>query len=262
MITNKTIDNGKPFDWGRTSGDYAKYRDIYPDEFYEKLHSLGIGISGQRVLDIGTGTGVIPRNMYRYGAHFTGTDISENQIIAARRLAENEGMDIRFLCKSTEELDFPDESFEAITACQCFFYFDHGIAAPKLAGMLPDGGKLAVLYMGWLPYEDEVAGASEELILKFNPGWTGRGDMRHEIFIPEIYSEYFNMLYSEIFDVKVHFTRESWNGRIKACRGIGASLSENKIAAFENEHLALLQKIAPEDFDVLHYCAFSILEKK
>ena len=23
------IDKGKPFDWGKTSDDYAKYRDIY-----------------------------------------------------------------------------------------------------------------------------------------------------------------------------------------------------------------------------------------
>ena len=29
------IDNGKNFDWGNTSKDYAKYRDIYPDEFYQ-----------------------------------------------------------------------------------------------------------------------------------------------------------------------------------------------------------------------------------
>ena len=27
------IDNGKSFDWGNTSKDYAKYRDIYPKEF-------------------------------------------------------------------------------------------------------------------------------------------------------------------------------------------------------------------------------------
>ena len=26
------IDGGKPFDWGRTSLDYARYRDIYPQE--------------------------------------------------------------------------------------------------------------------------------------------------------------------------------------------------------------------------------------
>ena len=26
-ITNKNIDHGKAFDWGKTSEDYAKYRD-------------------------------------------------------------------------------------------------------------------------------------------------------------------------------------------------------------------------------------------
>ena len=115
--------------------------------------------------------------------------------------------------------------------------------------------------MGWLPYEDKVAGSSEELILRYNPKWTGKGDMRHEIFIPEVYENYFKKLHSEIFDVKVHFTRESWNGRIKACRGIGASLTGNEIAAFEREHMALLAKIAPEEFDVLHYCAICVMEK-
>ncbi|MBQ8787755.1 MAG: class I SAM-dependent methyltransferase, partial [Oscillospiraceae bacterium] len=96
MITNKEIDNGKAFDWGRTSADYAKYRDIYPEEFYRKIHSLGICTEGQNVLDIGTGTGVIPRNMYRFGAKFTGTDIAENQIEQAKILAQQSGMDIDF----------------------------------------------------------------------------------------------------------------------------------------------------------------------
>ena len=68
MITNNNIDNGRPFDWGRTSQDYAKYRDIYPPQFYEKIISRGLCTAGQRVLDLGTGTGVLPRNMYRFGA--------------------------------------------------------------------------------------------------------------------------------------------------------------------------------------------------
>lgn len=261
MIVMKDIDGEKPFDWGRTSSDYAKYRDIYPEVFYEKIHSLGIGVSGQSVLDIGTGTGVIPRNMYHYGAKFTGTDISENQIVQAKMLAEKADMNIRFICCPTEKLDFPDESFDAVTACQCFFYFDHKITSEKLAKLLKSSGKLAVLYMGWLPYEDNVAGASEELILKYNPKWTGRGDVRNENYIPDVYGNYFRKIHSGIFDVKIPFTRESWNGRIKACRGIGASLSEGEIAVFEREHLALLEKIAPESFEVLHYCAISVLEK-
>ena len=35
-IRDKRIDSGKAFDWGRTSKEYARYRDIYPDEFSGK----------------------------------------------------------------------------------------------------------------------------------------------------------------------------------------------------------------------------------
>lgn len=260
-MVNSHIDNGKAFDWGRTSSDYARYRDIYPEEFYEKIHSLGICTAGQRVLDIGTGTGVIPRKMYRFGAKFTGTDISENQIEAAKMLAAENGMDIDFLCCPTEKLDFHKATFDAVTACQCFFYFDHEITAPLLADLLKDGGRLALLYMGWLPFEDNIAGSSEELVLRYNPKWTGKGDMRNEIWVPEIYEKYFRKINAETFDVKIPFTRESWNGRIKACRGIGASLSESEIADFEAEHLKMLESIAPERFEILHYCAITVLEK-
>lgn len=36
-IENQKIDSGKAFDWGETSSDYAKYRDIYPVIFYDKI---------------------------------------------------------------------------------------------------------------------------------------------------------------------------------------------------------------------------------
>ena len=35
-ITDKNIDSGIAFDWGRAASDYAKYRDIYPQEFYDR----------------------------------------------------------------------------------------------------------------------------------------------------------------------------------------------------------------------------------
>ena len=93
-ITDNNIDGGKAFDWGKTSADYAKFRDIYPQEFYDKIIKRKLCVKGQTVLDIGTGTGVIPRNMYRYGAKWIGTDISENQIEQAKILSK--GMDIDY----------------------------------------------------------------------------------------------------------------------------------------------------------------------
>lgn len=258
-IADKNIDNGNPFDWGRTSADYAKFRDIYPEKFYRKILERNLCTDGQSVLDLGTGTGVLPRNMYRYGAKWTATDISENQIAQARILSE--GMDIDYHVTATEDIDFPDDSFDVVTACQCFWYFDHETLMPKIWRMLRQEGSVLVLYMAWLPFEDRIAGESEKLVLKYNPDWSGAGETVHPIWIPDCYKEKFELAYHEEFLLHVPFTRESWNGRMKACRGIGASLSEKEIADWEEEHKKLLVQIAPEKFEVLHYGAIAELKR-
>lgn len=258
-MINSKIDGGKAFDWGRTSADYAKYRDIYPDEFYDKIVERGLCVSGQNVLDLGTGTGVLPRNMLKFGAKWTGIDIAENQIEQAKRLSV--GTDIEYFCVPVEEADFPDGSFDVITACQCFWYFDHERILPKLCKMLKPSGKLLLLYMAWLPHEDEIARASEELVLKYSPNWSGAGETVHPIYIPECYSEKFKLVYHEEYPLLVTFTRESWNGRMKACRGVGASLSEEEIKQWESEHLKLLAETAPVKFKIRHYAAMAELKK-
>ena len=261
-IRDMRIDSGKAFDWGRTSKEYARYRDIYPDEFYKKIVDRGLCVTGQKVLDLGTGTGVLPRNLYGYGADWTGTDISPEQIGQARRLAEEGNMNIDFRVSSAEDIDFPDESFDVITACQCFWYFDHEKVMPILSRLLKRGGKLLILYMAWLPFEDRITGASEELVRKYSPDWSGAGETRHPIWIPDITYDYFEMEEHEEYDLRVPFTRETWHGRMKACRGVGASLSEEELVRWDAQHRELLERIAPESFEVLHYGALALLRKK
>ena len=98
-------------------------------------------------------------------------------------------------------------------------------------------------------------------MLKYSPDRSGTGETIHPIFIPERYRKQFEFVYHEEYPIHVHFTQENWNGRMKACRGIGASLSEDKINTWEQEHLKLLSEIAPEEFDVLHYAAIAELKK-
>lgn len=255
----QNIDKGNSFDWGKTSDDYAKYRDIYPKEFYEKILERGLCKDNQRVLDIGTGTGVLPRNMYKYGAIWTGTDISENQIEQAKILATKENMDIEFYPCPAEEIDYPDNTFDVVTACQCIWYPDHRILAPKLARVMKKGGKFLILYMAWLPFEDELARKSEEIILKYNPDWNGAGETRKPVFVPEEYGEFFDVSYREEFDINVPFTRESWHGRMRACRGVGASMSEETLALWDKEHKEMLKKYADERFDILHFVSIAEL---
>lgn len=259
-ITDKNIDGGKAFDWGKISADYAKFRDIYPQEFYEKIVNRQRCINGQSVLDVGTGTGVLPRNMYHYGAKWIGTDISANQIEQAKILSN--GMDIEYYVLPTEQIDFPDHSFDVITACQCFWYFNHEQIMPKFYRMLKPNGSILLLYMAWLPFEDPIAGASERLVLKYSPAWSGAGETMHPILIPDCYKEKFGLVYHQEYLLKVSFTRKSWNGRMKACRGIGASLTEEEISRWEHEHMELLNEIAPAEFDILHYGAIAELKVK
>ena len=229
-MRKKEIDGGKAFDWGRTSEDYAKYRDIYPPVFYQKIAERNLCVRGQKALDLGTGTGVLPRNMYSYGARWIGTDLSEEQIAQAKRLTEEQGMKIRYLAAPAEDCDFPENEFDVVTACQCFWYFDYEKLTPVLSRILKRAGSFLMLYMAWLPYEDKIAAASEELVLEYSPGWTG--------------------------------ARETWNGRMKACRGVGASLSSREIQEWEKRHRTLLEEIAPEHFRIQHYAAMAELKPK
>lgn len=260
-IKDNRIDAGKAFDWGRTSEYYAKYRDIYPDVFYQKVADRGLCVKGQKVLDLGTGTGVLPRNMYKYGAKWTATDISPEQIEQAERLAKEAKMDIDFKAVSAEKIDFPDGSFDVLTACQCFFYFDHEKVAPEFARILKKDGKLVILYMAWLPFEDELACKSEDLVRKYNPTWTGGGETRHPIHIPDVMYDYFDMEYHDEYDLMVPFTKDSWHGRMIACRGVGASLAPDELEKWDKEHRELLENY-PDEFEVKHYAAIAVLRKK
>lgn len=39
----------------------------------------------------------------------------------------------------------------------------------------------------------------------------------HQIEIPDCYKEKFELVYHEEFKLRIPFTQESWNGRMKAC---------------------------------------------
>ncbi|MCI0583479.1 MAG: class I SAM-dependent methyltransferase, partial [Chloroflexi bacterium] len=66
------FDGGRAIDWGKTAADYAAHRPGPPETFYEKLAALGVGLKGQRILDLGTGTGVLARSFARRGSVVSG----------------------------------------------------------------------------------------------------------------------------------------------------------------------------------------------
>jgi len=144
MSSVSPIDEGRSIDWGKTSADYSVYRPGPPESFHRKLLALDVGRSSQRILDLGTGTGVLARQFAQQGAVVAGIDISAEQIQAARSLADAENLEIDFRVAPAEEAPFPDRSFDVTTANQCWRYFDRKKAIAEVKRLLVEEGLLVM----------------------------------------------------------------------------------------------------------------------
>ena len=148
-------------DWGKASGDYSTFRPA--PSFYARLAVLGVGLPGQSILDLGTGTGVLARQR----AIVTGVDVSEEQIMAAGQLAAGENWMWNSLLAVLE-----NAKFDMATANQARLYFDCEKTVDELRRDLRQGGWLVTSHFSWLPRLDSIARQTEELVLKFNPHWS------------------------------------------------------------------------------------------
>jgi SAM-dependent methyltransferase len=261
-------DGGRAIDWSKTSSDYGRHRPGPPESFYARLRALGVGLSGQRILDLGTGTGLLAREFAKNGAIASGTDIAQGQIEEAIRLANEAGLNYDFhgaplcdfhgaprcdfLLASSETQPFPDATFDCITAMQCWLYFDQEKTIAEVKRLLKPGGVLAISHFSWLARHDAIAEASEALVLKFNPQWGGKD--WDGVVPPVCYGldKHFPLAAMFWYDEAIPFTRESWRGRMRACRGTGATLPPDQLEQFDREHDALLKSIAPDEFTILH----------
>lgn len=253
-LRNMQIDGGASFDWNKTAVQYAKYRNIYPDDFFENLNRMGL--NNKRVLDIGTGTGILPLNMAKYGGKFVGVDISA-EMIGQADIVCSSIPNVRFIQADAHDLPFEDNSFDAVTALQCWVYFDKEILIPELLRVLKPHGDLYIAFMTWLPDEDEIIRKSFSLVRKYNPDWSGFMQ-RFDIDSFDYLKKYFSIERSFKKDYYLSFSKERWIGRMIASRGIGASLDD---IAIENFRKDLMNMIDDNELEILHEAVIVKLRK-
>lgn len=192
------------------------------------------------------------RQFARQGAIVDAIDVSEEQITTARELALDEGLSVEFATYPAESLPWTQPTFDIATANQCWLYFDKQRVIEKLRRVLKPEGFLVTSHFCWLPRLDLIAQASESLVLEFNPDWSGADWAGVIPQSPPWAAESARVEAMFCYDEPIAFTRESWRGRLRACRGVGATLSASKVKEFDAAHEELLQRIAPEAFTVLH----------
>jgi ubiquinone/menaquinone biosynthesis C-methylase UbiE len=104
---------------------------------------------GERVLDVGCGTGIVARQVAsRLGAGdtITGLDLSPNMLAVARATAAQEGVEfIEWREGSAEQLPFPGSSFDLVL-CQfaLMFFADKAAAIAEIRRVVTGTGRVLV----------------------------------------------------------------------------------------------------------------------
>jgi len=247
-------------DFGRTAEDYARHRAGFPEQLFERLAAHGIGVDGQRVLDLGSGTGSLARGFARRGARVTALDISEDLLAQARALAAEEGVAIETLRAPAEDSGLATASFEVVSAGQCWHWFDRPLAAAEARRLLVPGGRLAICHFDWLPLPGTVVAATEALIEAHNPAWhLGGGDGFYPAWTEDAAGAGFGAIESLDFEIPVPYSHEAWRGRIRASAGIGASLAPGPVAGFDAEHATMLADRFPTDPPAVPHRVFAVV---
>jgi len=111
---------------------------------------------GERWLDVGTGTGAIALRAARARATVVGLDLAPGMIEAARRLAADEGLDVRFDVGDAEAMPYAEASFDVVaSAVGAFLTPDHGAVARELARVCRPDGRLGMT--AWRPGTEPFA---------------------------------------------------------------------------------------------------------
>jgi SAM-dependent methyltransferase len=127
-----------------TAGDYPVIaRQLLPISL-ETVGAIGIR-PGQRVLDVGVGTGNAAVEAARRGARVVGVDLTPAQVERARDRCRREGVDVDLRVGDAQALDLPDDAFDVVlSVMSVIFASDHARALAEMARVCAPGGTVAV----------------------------------------------------------------------------------------------------------------------
>jgi SAM-dependent methyltransferase len=137
---------GKVFD--QVAEEYDRHRPTYPDVLLDHVCEVAALGAGDRVLEIGCGTGQLTRGLLARGLRVSALEPGERLIALARQNLGDIG-DVEFVNARLEDALLPPECFRAVFSASAMHWIDPDIGWRKAAEALVPGGTLALVqYVG------------------------------------------------------------------------------------------------------------------
>jgi SAM-dependent methyltransferase len=134
--------------------EYDRHRPTYPDELIDLACQAGGLTAGDRVLEIGCGTGQLTRGLVARGLSVTAVEPGQNLISLARQVAPG----VNFVNRRFEDTELPDR-FAAVFCAAAFHWLDPEVSWRKVARSLAPGGVLALIQYCGVDHPDTAADA-------------------------------------------------------------------------------------------------------
>jgi SAM-dependent methyltransferase len=148
-------------------GDYHKFATASIWDFGPLLVEACEIAPGQRVLDVGAGTGNVAIRAAEAGADVVASDLTPENFEAGRREASAHGVQLEWVEADAEALPFGDSEFDVVTsAVGAMFAPDHQAVADELLRVCRPGGTIGLIT---IPPTGPVVDLFE-LFTRYTPG--------------------------------------------------------------------------------------------
>lgn len=133
------------FVFGEVAGLYDRVRPGYPAALFDDLVDLAGLATASRVLEVGAGTGRATRQLGRRGLEVTALEPSAPMAALARQRCD--GLPgVRLVESTFESWSGASTSLDLVTAAQAWHWVRPGTGLRKAAGLLAEGGWLALFW--------------------------------------------------------------------------------------------------------------------
>ena len=141
-MTHSPRQYGQVFD--EIAADYDRNRPVYPAELVDQACRVAGVAAGDRVLEIGCGTGQLTRGLLARGLRVTAVEPGPNLIALARKNLDGAGT-VEFINARFEDAPCPREYFRAVFSAAALHWVDPEVSWRKIADVLVPGGTLALI---------------------------------------------------------------------------------------------------------------------